>query len=74
MFVKKLTSIHDLQRIGYERNPYSEGMNRDFIVRYIIGRSGEAISILEEFDIYTGRTINVLGHTYYDPPDWATII
>lgn len=58
MFVRELRGVHDLQRVGSERvNP--ELGSRDFEIRYIVGRNGEPISILEEFVAETGRLVNV---------------
>lgn len=71
-FVKKMSGVHDFERIGYARN--IDGVNRDFSVRYIIGRNGEAISILEEFEPVSGHLINVFWQIDYDPSNRVRMI
>jgi hypothetical protein len=73
MFVKQLTAtIEDFESLGYRRsNSFYE---RDFTVRFIEGRNGEAISILEEFDLRTGVIQNVFWRVDYDPATRVAMI
>lgn len=75
MFVRKLIGVHDLHTVGAERNPYdSTYLTRDYDVRYIVGRNGEAISILEEFNPKTGELIHVFWQVDYDPSQRVAMI
>jgi hypothetical protein len=74
MLVQEMTTVHDFVKVGEQRNPYTPELTRDFIVRYIVGRNGEAISILEEFDPNTGTLVNVFWQVDYDPSDRIKMI
>ena len=72
-FIRELRSkLHSFEALGDMRNRHHR--SRDWEVRTIIGRNGESISILEEFDLGTGELINVFWRVDYDPAQRTQLI